>query len=156
MELVDERPFSFTLSGETLSLAAANATITAMKDEKVIEHLWAVGGRLRDGCNVLASEFGVEKYIECVGLAPRTALIYKGDARVESLAVEGLFRQECLKRGVLVSSAQNVCYSHSDVDIDYTLRVYRSVMEVLLETMREGGLAERIESPLVQSVFRYP
>ena len=156
MELFDEIFFSFTFGGETLSLAAAGATITEMRKQKVIEHLWEQGLKLKDGYNVLARELGVDRYTECMGPAPRTAVTFKDETGEECLVLKSLFQQECLKRGVLFAGGQNICFSHSDADIDQTLRVYRAAMETLAEAVENGDASQRLEGEPVRPVFRKP
>jgi len=67
-----------------------------------------------------------------------------------------LFQQECLKRGVLFSGGHNLCFSHTHEDIDRTLRVYRSAMEILADSIRKGDALARLEGEPVQAVFRKP
>jgi glutamate-1-semialdehyde 2,1-aminomutase/spore coat polysaccharide biosynthesis protein SpsF len=155
MEWFDEIFFSSTFGGEALSLAAAKATITEMREKKVIEHLWAVGLRLRDGYNVLAKEYGIAQNTECLGLGPRTSTSFKGESETASLELKSLFQQECLKRGVLFLGGHNMSYSHSDADVDQTLRVYRTAMEICSMALKEGDVLERLEGPPVQPVFRH-
>ncbi|MBI3953640.1 MAG: aminotransferase class III-fold pyridoxal phosphate-dependent enzyme [Chloroflexi bacterium] len=154
MELFDEVFFSFTFGGEAISLAASLATINEMRQKNVIGALWAMGGRLKDGYNALAAELGVGRYTECIGLAPRTVVTFKDETGAESLLLKSLFQQECLKRGVLFSGNHNVCYSHSDADIQHTLGAYRAAMEVLAEAIKAGDAAQRLEGEPVQPVFR--
>lgn len=154
MELFDDVFFSFTFGGETLSLAATMVTITEMQEKNVIGHLWEQGQKLKDGYNVLARQFGVDHYTECIGLPPRTVITFKDKAGAESLVFKSLFQQECLKRGVLFSGSQNICYSHSNADIEQTLRVYRAAMEVLADAIKAGDALQRLEGEPVQPVFR--
>ena len=154
MEVFDEVFFSFTFGGEALSLAASVATIQTMQQENVIGHLWSQGRKLKDGYNVLSREFGIAEQTSCVGLPPRTVIAFKDASGEESLSIKGLFQQECLKRGVLTTGSHNVCYSHSDKDIDYTLKVYRTVLEILSQAIREGDAEQRLEGEPLQHVFR--
>jgi glutamate-1-semialdehyde 2,1-aminomutase/spore coat polysaccharide biosynthesis protein SpsF len=156
MQLFDEVFFSFTFGGETASLAAALATITEMQKRNVIDHLWEQGQKLKDGYSVLANEFGVESRTECVGLPPRTVISFKDENGAESLVFKSLVQQECLKRGVLFSGSQNISYSHSDADVEHTLRVFRTALEILSEAMKSGDVLKRLEGPPVQPVFRQP
>ena len=150
----DEVFFSFTFGGETVSLAAAIATISEMRQKDVIGHLWEQGQKLKDGYNVLAQEFNVERYSKCVGLAPRTVVTFKGETDAESLVFKSLFQQECLKRGVLFSGNHNICYSHSNADLDYTLRTYRAAMEILAKAIKSGNTLQKLEGQTIQPVFR--
>ena len=68
--------------------------------------------------------------------------------------VKSLFQQECLKRGVLFSGGHNLCFSHSNEDIEYTLRVYRAAMEITGEAIRRDRVEEMLEGKPVQPVFR--
>ena len=154
MEIFDEVFFSFTFGGETLSLAAAKATILEMKRRNVIGHLWEQGQKLKDGFNVLAGEFGIADIAHCRGYAPRTVIGFHDDVGEESLLYKSLFQQECLKRGVLFAGAQNLCLAHADADIDETLRVYRAALEILAGAIRCGDAAVRLEGKSVQPVFR--
>jgi len=74
----------------------------------------------------------------------------------ESLLVKSLFQEECVKRGVLLSGGQSICYSHNDGDIDYPLRVYRTAMEIMADSIEKRNVAERLEGEPVQPVFRRP
>ncbi len=154
MKLFDEVFFSFTFGGETLSLAAARATIETMRREPVIAHLWEQGRQLKDGFNVLARLYGIERNAECVGLPPHTVTVFRSDDGQESLLLKSLFAQECLKRSVLFSGVQNICFSHSAGDIDTTLRVFRTAMEILAQAIKFNNARERLEGDPVEPVFR--
>jgi glutamate-1-semialdehyde aminotransferase/spore coat polysaccharide biosynthesis protein SpsF (cytidylyltransferase family) len=146
--------FSFTFGGEALSLAAAEATMKEIGEKNVIAHLWEQGRNLMDGTNVLAREFGVERFVRCVGLPPRTVITFTDESSRESLLVKSLFQQECLKRGVLFSGGHNLCFSHSADDIEYTLRVYRSAMEIVGQAIHQNKVSEKLQGEPVQPVFR--
>jgi len=156
MELFDEVFFSFTYGGDTVALAATVATINEMRKHNVLGHLWAQGQKLKDGFNVLAEEFGLRRHAECVGLAPRTVMAFKDHGTNGALVLKSLFQQECLKRGVLFSGGQNLCYRHSDADVEQTLRVYRAAFGVLAEAVKAGDVVQRLEGEPVKPVFRQP
>lgn len=154
MELFDEVFFSFTFGGEAVSLAASLATIKEMREKNVITHLWSQGRKLKDGYNLLAQEFEVEKFTECIGLLPRTVITFKDDLGAVSLTAESLFQQECLKRELLFTGVHNICFSHTDRDIDFTLRVYRTALEILAQAIKEGDVAGKVEGKMLEPVFR--
>ncbi|MCS6802855.1 MAG: aminotransferase class III-fold pyridoxal phosphate-dependent enzyme [Chloroflexota bacterium] len=154
MAIFDEIFFSFTFGGDALSLAAAVATIRVLQREPVIPHLWKQGARLKEGYNQIAAELGLTRYTECVGLPPRTVITFRDDHGAESLVFKTLFQQECLKRGILFSGSQNLCYRHSDDDIAVTLAVYRTALEILADAIAAGDVLSRLEGPVVEPVFR--
>lgn len=154
MKLFDEVFFSFTFGGEVVSLAAARATIKEIRIKNVIAYLWDQGQKLRDGYNVISKEFGVHHSTECVGYPPRTIVTFKDGSESESLILKSLFQQECLKRGILFSGNHNVCFRHDNQDIDRTLRVYRTAMEILAEAVEKGDAMGRLEGKPVAPIFR--
>jgi glutamate-1-semialdehyde 2,1-aminomutase/spore coat polysaccharide biosynthesis protein SpsF len=154
MKMFEETFFSFTFGGEALSLAAARATMKEIAERDVIGHLWEQGRQLMDGLNVLAHEFGAGRFLRCIGLPPRTVVNFFDESGQESLLVKSLFQQECLKRGILFSGGHNISYSHSASDIKYTLRVYRSAMELVATAIRDGKIRDKLEGDPVQAVFR--
>lgn len=154
MSIFNEAFFSFTFGGEAVSLAAAKATIREMVDKNVIAELWSSGRQIKDGFNVFAEHFGIAANAHCQGLSPHTVSLFKDAEGRESLELKSLFQQECLKRGVLFLGPQNISYSHSSADIERTLLVYRTAMEICAIALREGDVVGRLEGPVVQPVFR--
>ncbi|MFB3813280.1 MAG: aminotransferase class III-fold pyridoxal phosphate-dependent enzyme [Terriglobales bacterium] len=127
--------FEGSCRAEAASLAAARVTLCELRTRDVVAHLWDVGRRLQDGYNVIAREYAMERYTVCRGLPPRTRVSFRDETGAESLLLKRLFQQECLKRGVLFSGEHNVCFSHATGDVDDTLRIYRTAMEIIAQAV---------------------
>jgi glutamate-1-semialdehyde 2,1-aminomutase/spore coat polysaccharide biosynthesis protein SpsF len=156
MELFDEVFFSFTFGGEAVSLAAAAATIKEMQEKIVIGHLWEQGQKLKDGYNVLARELGMAGYTQCVGLPPHTVMTFRDKDGATGLVLRSLLQQELVKRSVLFLVGNNICYSHSDADVDHTLRAYRAALEYMAKAFDSDDPLAFLEGEPVQPVFRRP
>jgi glutamate-1-semialdehyde 2,1-aminomutase/spore coat polysaccharide biosynthesis protein SpsF len=154
MRLFDEVFYSFTFGGEILSIAAAIETIKELKNKNVIQHLWEQGRRLKDGYNVLTKEYNLEKYTQCIGLPPRTIITFKNKKGQDDLLLKSLFQQECIRRGILFSGAHNICFSHSDRDVDYTLRVYNTALKIIKEAIHKNKVRKMLDGKPVEPVFR--
>ncbi len=146
--------FSFTFGGETLSLVAALSTINEIKEKNVIQYLWEMGKKLRDGYNSLAKKHGIEKYTECIGLPPRTVIKFTNEDGKISYEMKSLFQQEAIKRNVLFTGANNICFSHSNEDILKTLNVYDECMKILKRGIENNKIEDMLEGPKVRPVFR--
>ena len=48
--------------------------------------------------------------------------------------------QEMIKRGILWGGFHNMSFSHSDSDIEYTLKVYREVLPILKKAVEENNV----------------
>lgn len=154
MKLFEEIFYSFTFGGEIVSISAAIATIKELKEKNVIRHLWEQGRKIKDGYNVLAKELGLEKYTQCIGYPPRTVITFKDKKGQEDLLLKSLFQQECIKRGILFTGGHNICFSHRDKDIDYTLRVYHTVLKIIKGAIKRNKIKEMLEGKPMQPVFR--
>lgn len=156
MKHFEEVFYSFTFGGEIVSIAAAIGTIEELKKKNVIRHLWEQGRKIKDGYNVLSKEYGLEKFTKCIGLPPRTVIVFKNRRGEDDLLLKSLFQQECLKRKVLFTDDHNICFSHTDKDIDYTLRVYRTALDILGDAISKNKVRKLLEGEPVRPVFRKP
>ncbi len=155
MERFDDIFFSFTFGGETVSLAAAKATMDKMKREPVIEHLWKQGSKIQDGYNSLAAEFGIDGVTQCIGLPPRTVCTFANPKTGEDdLVLRSILQQELVRRGVLFLFGFNISYALSDDDVSHTLDALREAMAVLASAINSDDPIEFLEGPPVQPVFR--
>jgi glutamate-1-semialdehyde 2,1-aminomutase len=154
MQLFNEEVFFFTtFGGEALSLAAAVATIQEMIDKNVPAYLAEKGKLLKDGYNALAMELGMDGYTRCTGYDCRS-LINFDSSTGNPLEVKSFVQQELIKRGILWSGFHNMSFSHSDADVEYTLRAYREVLGLLKEAVAAGDVGARLKGKPVEAVFR--
>jgi glutamate-1-semialdehyde aminotransferase len=153
MSLLEEDLFFFTtFGGEALSLAAAQATITEIKNKDVPAYISLQGKILKDGYNRIAE--GLEMpYTRCTGFDCRSMVTF--DASVGNpLEMKSLMQQEMIKRGILWSGFHNICYSHTDEDIEYTLNVYSEVLPILKQAVSVGDVRGVLEGEPLEPVFR--
>lgn len=154
MELFNSQVFSYTtFGGEALSLAACIATINELIDKDVPQYLDEKGALLKDGYNQIATEAGMDSYTRCIGFNCRTMVTFTPQAG-NGLEVKTLMQQEMIKRGILWAGFHNVCYSHTDADIDYTLAAYRDIMPLMKEAIESGNLKSYLKGEVLEAVFR--
>ena len=154
MELLNSKVFSYTtFGGEALSLAACLATINELRDKNVPLYLDEKGGLLKDGYNQIAIETGMDIYTRCIGYNCRSMVTFTPEAG-NGLEAKALMQQEMIKRGVLWAGFHNMCYSHSDEDIAYTLSAYRDVMPIIKEAIASGNVKQYLKGEVLEAVFR--
>ena len=153
MRLLDKDVFFFTtFGGEALSLAAAIATIDEIRDKDVPKYLSEKGKMLKDGYNSIVEKFGIN-YTSCSGYNCRTIITF--DASVGNpLEMKTLVQQEMIKRGVLWGGFHNMCFSHSYNDIEYTLKVYEEVLQILQKAVEDKNVKGYLKGEPLEPVFR--
>jgi glutamate-1-semialdehyde 2,1-aminomutase len=153
MRLLDRDVFFFTTyGGEALSLAAAKATITKLRDERVPEHITRLGERLAAGITQLTQQLEMP-YVKVMGLPFRTMLSFDASAG-DPLVQKSFVQQELLRHGVLWNGFHNLAFAHTDADIDYVLGAYAHVFEALREAVSAKNLAARLRGEKLEPVFR--
>ncbi|VAX26854.1 aminotransferase, Class III pyridoxal-phosphate dependent [hydrothermal vent metagenome] len=153
MSLLEEDVFFFTtFGGEALSLAAAQATITEIKTRDVPAYISLQGKILKDGYNRIAENLDMP-YSSCTGFDCRSIVTFDASAG-NPLEMKSLMQQEMIKRGILWSGFHNICFSHTDEDIGYTLNVYSEVLPILKKAVSEGNVRGFLEGKPLEPVFR--
>ena len=152
MEAFEDIFFSMTYSGETVSLAAALATLDVIESEPVLGHIWERGEQLRAGLLALGQHvsFGVT----LLGNPPRSAVTFDGGSPDGSLGLRALFLQECHRRGVLFGVPMFPTYSHSEADIERTLAVVQVAFEKMEAAYNNDDIAGKLEGTPPGGVFR--
>lgn len=153
MSLADEDIFFYTtFGGEVLSLAATKATINEMRDKNVPSYLDKEGKKLKDGYNRIAQKLGLD-YTKASGYNWRSIVSFDIKAG-DPLHLKSLVQQEMIKRGILWGGFHNMSFSHTNEDIDYTLKAYEEVLPILKKAVEENNVLEKIKGKPVQPVFR--
>lgn len=123
MEQFDRVWYSTTFGGETVSLAAALATVRKFKREPVIERLWEVGRAVQDHWNAEAARVGVD--VPCAGDPPRSVI------RWPSMAAKTLVCEQMFRRGIMFTVGFTACYAHTADDIARTNKATTAALELL-------------------------
>lgn len=155
MSLLDKDVFFFnTFGGETLSLAAAKATINEMIEKNVQTYLAKQGNKLKAGYNSIAEKLGLN-YTKCSGYDCRTIITFDAEkSGCNPLEMKSLVQQEMIKRGILWSGFHNISFSHSDDDINYTLKAYEDLLPILKTAVEEKRVKQFLKGEPVEPVFR--
>jgi len=153
MNLLEKDVFFFnTFGGEALSLAAVKATVHEIKEKNVPAYLTKQGKKLKDGYNKLAKELEMP-YTKCIGYECRSLMTFDASAG-NPLEMKSLVQQEMIKRGILWGGFHNMSFSHSDDDVEYTLKAYREVLPILKKAVNENNVRGYLKGEPVEPVFR--
>lgn len=142
---------SATHWGETLSLAAACATLDVIEWQSVPQRLWELGNRFIHGIRRAIRTNGLEDLVRIDDLAPRTIITVQEPVRDGYLRAKSLVQQEMAKRGVLWNGVNFMSYAHTPDDIDHAVNAFDESLEVLA-----GALPDDLDSYLAGPAIRPP
>jgi glutamate-1-semialdehyde 2,1-aminomutase len=150
MKLMEEIFFSFTFGGETLSLAAAKATLLKLRREPVVQTLTARGEAIMAGTQRIIGAAGLDDIFAVSG-HPTWSFLNIRDARgATAFEIKTLWMQELLQRGVLSVGTHNVSYAHTVSDVGTLLAAYEDVLPMIGKALDTGGLKQALRcAPLV-------
>lgn len=114
--LMKEVIISSSYGGETLSLAAARATIDVYRSENVVSHLWQMGELMWSGLNELFDTHGLPMRMTGFWPCPQITIAPAAPSNV----MEQFFRAAYLN-GVSLYGVNYVNFSHKQTDIQEAL-----------------------------------
>ncbi len=153
MKLMEEVFFSFTFGGETLSLAAAVATLDKLQHEPVLDAVAATGMGLLDEVGSRIRRHGVEEFLSISGHPAWTFLTF-ADCACTSWEIKTLFMQEMLARGFLTLGSHNLSYAHGPSEIRGLLSAYDEVFPILLEAVTAQDVTAFLDCEALQPLFK--
>jgi glutamate-1-semialdehyde 2,1-aminomutase len=154
MRLMEEIFFSFTFGGETLSLAAAKATLLKLRREPVVQTLTARGQAIMAGTQRIIDAAGLDDIFAISG-HPTWSFLNIRDARgASAFEIKTLWMQELLQRGVLSVGTHNVSYAHSLSDVTSLLEVYGEVLPMIGRLLDAGQLRNALRCEVLVPLFK--
>ncbi|MGO4325664.1 aminotransferase class III-fold pyridoxal phosphate-dependent enzyme [Cupriavidus sp. 2TAF22] len=154
MQLMEEIFFSFTFGGETLSLAAALATMKKLEREPVTATLARQGQVVIDGLRQRIAALGADDFLSVSGHPSWSFLLIKDTARYPMWHLKTLFMQEMLAQGVLTFGTHNIGYKHTDADIAKLFSAYDHTLPMLVQAVRDGGIEQMLKCAPLEPLFK--
>jgi len=154
MKKIEDIFYSFTFGGETLSLAAAIATINEMEKKKVISYIWKLGEYLIKETNKLIIKNDLEGVIEIKGKPCWSLMFTFPYKKYSDLEIKSYLQQELLQLGFLWYGQHNMSYSHTKQDIDKLLKAYDQVFSKLKEILDKNKLKESLRGEPITNIFK--
>ena len=151
---MEEVFFSFTMGGETLSLAAAKAAISKLLREPVVATLRARGERLKAGAAERVARHGAGEFLSLSGNPTWSFLNMKDAHGVNAFETKTLFMQEMLARGILTLGTHNISYALSEADVDRVLAVYDEVFPILADAVKNKAMRQYLKCEPLVPLFR--
>ena len=143
---------STTHGAEMSGLGAFLETMKFMEEQKVVEHLWAYGGKLIKLMNGMAKKYGIEKNFIAGGVECSPYYLTFDKDGQSSLGLRTLFSQEMIKNGVLIPWIA-ISYAHGEKELKLTKIALEKTFKVYKKAVDEG-YEKYLVGDVIKPVFR--
>lgn len=153
MKQMEEVFFSFTFGGETLSLAAAKATLLKLKREPVLSTIADRGRELIAG---LRETIAAHKLGQVFSVSGHPSWTFMNIAASSGpvFEIKTLLLQELFQNGILTIGTHNLSYAHSQADIRALLTAYDNALKVVQEALESGDVRSKLRCEPLQPLFK--
>ena len=144
---------SSTHGGETVSMAAALATIHEFKTRDVISKNHATGRLFSEGAAKLIRSKGLQDQVGFVSSEWFPMFVFRNERKEVCPGMRTLALQEMIKRGVLFQGAFVPCFSHTAQDVDHFMEALGETLDVYARALETGYQSFLVGEP-AKPVFR--
>lgn len=146
--------FSFTMGGETLSLAAAQAAIAKGVEQDVAGRLQSLGKSLIAGVEDLIAKHDCGDFLAIAGHPSWTFLTIAEATDARGFELKTLYLQEVLARGILTLGTHNLSFAMGDEELARLFATYDEVFPLLREARAAGDILQRLRCEPLQPLFK--
>ncbi len=154
MKLMEDVFFSFTFGGETLSLAAARATLNTLRTRPVVETMRRTGTAVIEGTATAIARHGLGDVLNVSGDPTWSFLNFKDAGGYSTWELKTLFMQEVFARGVLAYGTHNISFAHSETDVARLMAVYDETFAILADAVANRTLGDMLRCKPLEPLFK--
>ena len=146
--------FSFTMGGETLSLAAARAAIDKTVRENVTEAIATRGTQLLEGVQGVIDRHDCAHFLSLAGHPSWSFLMIADQPGASQFELKTLSLQEVLARGILTVGTHNLSFATSEADVDRLIATYDEVFPLMRDALAGGTVIGSLRCEPLVPLFR--
>jgi glutamate-1-semialdehyde 2,1-aminomutase len=154
MKLMEEVFFSFTMGGEAVSLAAANAVLDKVASEPVFDKIAIEGAHLKEGLTALIEKHGLSNVMSVSGDPSWQVITIKDLPNITQWELKTLWVQECAQNGILNIGIHFLGLAHTRQVIDEVLAGYDQALSVLARAVSAGAIEGFLLCDPLKPLFR--
>jgi glutamate-1-semialdehyde 2,1-aminomutase len=154
MQVMEEIFFSFTMGGETLSLAAAHAVLLKLNREPVVETIAKTGKAVMTGIGAQIEALGTPAWLSLKGHPSWSFSMITDSETATSWELKTLYIQEMIARSVLTLGSQNISYAHDERDVETFISAFADVTYLMADAIHAGTVQDQLRCRPLEPVFK--
>ena len=147
MEKCPDVLITMTFAGESLSLAAAKATMEVIDKENVIEKIEKTGKILMNKIKDLITDSNLNDIISIEGYPQRNVIIFKDYDKISADDIRTYWIQELTKKKVLTLGYHMPSLAYKEKEVEFLLGVYCNVLKDIYLNINDASLIDKLQCP---------
>lgn len=136
MQQIEQGVFvSTTFGGDSVPMAATLAALKILSQPGFYDHIWKIGGIMRDGLFKLIDKYDMGNVLSVSGLAPHCGLAFEGHGSLSYLDVQSVYSNVMIENGILVFAIYNLNGHHGEKEaqayLDATDKAFAAVRQAI-------------------------
>ncbi|WP_037353028.1 aspartate aminotransferase family protein [Selenomonas sp. FC4001] len=145
---------STTFGGDSISMAAALATIKILEQPGFYEHITQIGTIQRDGIEKLIHKYGLEEVLSVSGLPAHAGVSFEGHGSLSYLDIQSVYSQIMVENGILVFAIYNLNKSHTEKEAEAYLNATDKAFALIKEAVERDSVDHILKGGKVDPVFK--
>lgn len=141
--------YSGTMFGESLSIAAAIATIQKLDRTRAIRDIWERGDLLAEEVSAIIYHNELRDAIQIKGFGPRKMLTFHDHDGATKDQIRTLFMIEMAQQGVLIINSHNIMLAHDQPAMKRVIIAYVRTLNRIKETLQRGDIEKIVGNHIV-------
>lgn len=145
---------STTFGGDSISMAAALATIKILEQPGFYEHITKIGTIQCDGIEKLIHKYSLEEVLSVSGLPAHAGVSFEGHGSLSYLDVQSVYSQTMVENGILVFAIYNLNKSHTEREAEAYLKATDEAFAKIKDAIERDSVAHILKGSKVDPVFK--
>lgn len=145
---------STTFGGDSISMAAALATIKILEQPGFYEHITKIGTIQREGIEKLIHKYKLEDVLAVSGLPAHAGVSFEGHGSLSYLDIQSVYSQTMIENGILVFAIYNLNKSHTEKEAFAYLKATDEAFALIKEAVEQDSVDKILKGGMVDPVFK--
>ena len=155
LEQIEQGVFvSTTFGGDSISMAAALATINILERPGFYEHIEKIGTLQRNGVEELIYKHGLQDVLAVSGMPAHAGLSFEGHGALSYLDVQSVYSQTMVQNGILIFAMYNLNACHTEKEAAMYLEATDKAFALIKKAIENDSLDGILQGGKVDPVFK--
>lgn len=155
MEQIEQGVFvSTTFGGDSISMAAALATIEILEQPGFYEHIEKIGTIQRNGISDLIKKYDLGNVLAVSGMPAHAGVSFEGHGSLSYLDIQSVYSQTMIENGILVFAIYNLNKSHTEKEAKIYLEATDKAFALVKQVIEKDSLDGILRGGKVDPVFK--